>query len=104
MYRYQQSPSGAPAVSTASLLGQVLGTTGAGFLVTAVTSYLAGGMPLGVSLVAMLVGFGFLIGISAARRNPAISLLLFYAFAACEGIGIGPLIANLCASTVRVWS
>jgi modulator of FtsH protease len=94
MYRYQQSPYGAPAVSSASLLGQVLGITGAGFLVTAVTSYLAGGMPYGVSLVALLIGFGFLIGISATRRNPALSLLLFYAFAACEGVGIGPVIAN----------
>ncbi|GAC1310397.1 MAG: hypothetical protein NVSMB19_24640 [Vulcanimicrobiaceae bacterium] len=94
MYRYQQSPYGAPAVSTASLLGQVLGITGAGFLITAVTSYVARGLPFGASLLAMLVGFGFLIGISAARRNPALSLVLFYAFAACEGIGIGPVIAQ----------
>ncbi len=93
-YQYQQPRIGAPAVSTAALLGQVLGITGIGFLVTAVTSYLAQGFPSGASLVAMLVGFGFLIGISATRRNPALSLLLFYAFAACEGIGIGPVIGN----------
>jgi modulator of FtsH protease len=93
MYQ-SQSRFGAPAVSTSALLGQVLGITGAGFLVTAVTSYVSVslGLPYGVSLVAMLVGFGFLIGISAARRNPGLSLLLFYAFTACEGLGIGPVI------------
>ncbi|GAC1310814.1 MAG: hypothetical protein NVS2B3_04070 [Vulcanimicrobiaceae bacterium] len=94
MYRSQQSPYGSQTTSSSALLGQVLGITAAGFLVTAVTSYLAGGLPHGIGLVAMLVGFGFLIGISAARRNPALSLLLFYAFAACEGVGIGPVIAN----------
>jgi modulator of FtsH protease len=81
-------------VSAPAQLGQVLGLTGAGFLVTAVTAYLAQGFPYGASLIAMLVGFGFLIGISATRRNPAISLLLFYAFTACEGIGIGPVVAS----------
>ncbi|GAC1442452.1 MAG: hypothetical protein NVS2B8_00960 [Vulcanimicrobiaceae bacterium] len=90
----QQRSLGAPAVSTASLLGQVLGITGAGFLVTAVTSYLTQGFPSSFSLIAMLVGFGFLIGISATRRNPSLSMLMFYAFTACEGIGIGPTIAH----------
>lgn len=94
MYRYQSSPSSLPTTSTASLLGQVLGITAAGFLVTAVASYLSAGWPRGIGLVAMLVGFGFLIAIQATRRNPALSLLLFYAFTACEGIGIGPVIAN----------
>ncbi len=94
MYGQQQSRLGAPAVSTAPLLGQVLGITGAGFLVTAVTSYLTQGFPFGASLIAMLVGFGFLIGISATRSNPGLSMLMFYAFTACEGIGIGPVIGN----------
>lgn len=94
MYQSQRSPYSSTTSTTASLLGQVLGITAAGFLVTAVTSYLAAGLPHGIGLVAMLIGFGFLIGISAARRNPALSLLLFYAFAACEGVGIGPVIAN----------
>lgn len=94
MMRYPQSSYGPPTVSTASLLGQVLGITGAGFLVTAVTSYLTQGFPPGASLIAMLVGFGFLIGISATRNNPALSMLMFYAFTACEGIGIGPTIAH----------
>jgi len=94
MYQSQRSPYSSTTSTTASLLGQVLGITAAGFLVTAVTSYVAAGLPHGIGLVAMLIGFGFLIGISAARRNPALSLLLFYAFAACEGVGIGPVIAN----------
>ncbi|MBD5655111.1 MAG: Bax inhibitor-1 family protein [Candidatus Eremiobacteraeota bacterium] len=94
MYQSQRPQFGAPAVSTASLLGQVLGITGAGFLVTAVTSYLTQGFPRGASLIAILVGFGFLIGISATRRNPGVSMLMFYAFTACEGIGIGPTLAQ----------
>lgn len=94
MYQSQRPSFGAPAVSTASLLGSVLGITGAGFLVTAVTGYLSQGFPRGLSLIAMLVGFGFLIAISATRRNPGLSMLMFYAFTACEGIGIGPVIAN----------
>ena len=95
MDRYQQQRFGAPSgVSTPALLGQVLGITGAGFLVSAVTAYLTQGFPYGASFVAMLVGFGFLIAISATRRNPGLSMLMFYAFTACEGIGIGPLIAN----------
>ncbi len=84
----------APAGSSAALLGQVLGITGAGFLVTAVTSFLTQGFPTGFSFVAMLIGFGFLIAISGTRGNPALSMLMFYAFTACEGIGIGPTIAH----------
>jgi modulator of FtsH protease len=94
MYQSQQQRLGTQTVSAPAQLGQVLGLTGAGFLVTAVTAYLSQGFPYGASLIAMLVGFGFLIGISATRRNPAISLLLFYAFTACEGIGIGPVVAS----------
>ncbi|MFY9781514.1 MAG: Bax inhibitor-1 family protein [Candidatus Baltobacteraceae bacterium] len=95
MYQTQQPRFGPPAaVSTASLLGQVLGITGAGFLITAATAYVtqAAGLPSGISLIAMLVGFGFLIAISGTRRNPALSMLMFYLFTACEGIGIGPVI------------
>ena len=106
MNRYQQSqryPSagygGGRAVSAPALLGQVLGITGAGFLVTAVTSWatISAGLPRGASLIAMLVGFGFLIAINATRRNPALSMLMYYAFTACEGIGIGPAIASYAA-------
>jgi FtsH-binding integral membrane protein len=92
MYQQQQRFAG-PVVSTASLLGQVLGMTGVGFLVSAVAAYLTQGLPYAASWIALLVGFGFLIGISATRRNPTLSLLMFYAFTACEGIGIGPVVA-----------
>ena len=91
---YQQQRYGAQTASTPAQLGQVLGITGAGFLVSAVTGYLTQGFPYGASLVAMLVGFGFLIAISATRRNPGLSMLMFYAFAGCEGIGIGPVVAQ----------
>jgi modulator of FtsH protease len=94
MYQSQQQRLGTQTVSAPAQLGQVLGLTGAGFLVSAVTAYFSQGLPYGASLIAMLVGFGFLIGISATRSNPAVSLLLFYAFTACEGIGIGPVVAS----------
>jgi len=94
MYQPQQQRIGTEATSTPAQLGQVLGITGAGFLVSAVTGYLTQGFPYGASLIAMLIGFGFLIGISAARRNPGLSMLMFYAFTACEGIGIGPVVAS----------
>jgi modulator of FtsH protease len=93
MYQQQQR-YGAPAVSTSAQLGQVLGITGAGFIVTACTAYATQGFPSGAGLIAMLVGFGFLIGIQVARRNPALSMLLFYAFTACEGVGIGPVVGQ----------
>jgi modulator of FtsH protease len=94
MYRSQQPQLSATTTSSPALLGQVLGITGAGFLVSAVTGYFAQGFTYGESLIAMLVGFGFLIGISATRANPAVSMLMFYAFTACEGIGIGPVVAQ----------
>jgi modulator of FtsH protease len=97
MYQYQQPRFGPVAgVSTSSLLGQVLGITGAGFLITAASAYVtqALALPAGLSLIAMLVGFGFLIAISATRRNPALSMLMFYLFTLCEGVGIGPVIGT----------
>jgi FtsH-binding integral membrane protein len=80
--------------STAGLLGSVLGITGAGFLITAVASAIFQGAPHGVALIAMLAGFGLLFAISATRANDGLSLLLFYLFAACEGIGIAPVIGG----------
>jgi len=90
---YQPQQRLASGVSTSAQLGQVLAITGAGFLVSAVTAYLTQGFPSSASWIAMLIGFGFLIAITATRRNPALSMLMFYAFTACEGIGIGPTIA-----------
>lgn len=82
------------AVSSSALLGQVLGITAVGFLITAAAAYLTQGAPYGLAMIAMLVGFGFLIAISATRANPALSLLMFYVFTACEGAGLGPVIGR----------
>ncbi|MGH7708505.1 MAG: Bax inhibitor-1/YccA family protein [Vulcanimicrobiaceae bacterium] len=98
---YQTQPRfGAPAISTQGLLGQVLGITATGFLITAVTSYLTIGLglPYGAGLIASLIGFGFLIAISGTRNNPGLSLLMFYLFTACEGVGIGPLLGTYIAN------
>jgi modulator of FtsH protease len=99
MYQQYQQPSrfsrvSAAGVSTQALLGQVLGIVGGGFVVTAAASYATQSLhlPSMVSIVAMLVGFGFLLAINGTRSNPALSLLMFYAFTACEGVGIGPTI------------
>jgi modulator of FtsH protease len=94
MYQYRPPTARAAVLPASSLLGQVLGITGVGFLITALTAYFAQGLPYGASLVTTLVGFGFLIAITATRRNPGLSLLMFYAFTACEGVGLGPLIGT----------
>jgi len=93
MYQFPQR-SGAAAVSTGTLLGHVLAITGTGFVITAAAAYLTAtlGIGTGPSLIAMLVGFGFLIAIQATRNNEALSLLMFYLFTLCEGVGIGPVI------------
>jgi FtsH-binding integral membrane protein len=93
MYRSQGRP-GALAVSAPSLLAQVLGITGAGFLITAAAAYYFQGVSYGLSLIAMLVGFGFLIAINATRANEALGLLFFYLFTLCEGVGIAPVIGS----------
>jgi modulator of FtsH protease len=95
MQQYYQRPPASMA-STSSLLGHVLGITGAGFLVTAGAAYLTAALalPYGLSLIAMLVGFGFLIAINATRNNEALSLVMFYFFTLCEGVGIGPVIGS----------
>jgi modulator of FtsH protease len=80
--------------STASLLGQVLGITGAGFIITAGASYLFQSAPYAIALPAMIVGFVLLMAINGTRANGALSLLLFYLFAACEGVGIAPIVGS----------
>ncbi len=92
--RYQPPTFGATAVPTGALLGQVLGITGVGFLITAVTAYLVRDVPYGVSLTAALVGFVPLIALNFARANSGLSLVLFYLFTAIEGVAIGPIVAN----------
>lgn len=95
-YRFQPSNRYggplAPAVPANSLLAQVLGITALGLCITALAAWLFQGLPPGLGLVAMLVGFILLLAINAVRQNAALSLLLFYAFTFLQGIGIAPVI------------
>jgi modulator of FtsH protease len=93
MIQFRQ-PAGVATATTGSLLGQVLGIDGIGFLITAAAAYVTAALHIGspFSFIAMLIGFGFLIAISATRNNETLSLLMFYLFTLCEGVGIGPVI------------
>jgi len=82
----------APAVSTPGLLGQVLGITGVGFVITAAAAYLFRGIPYGMGLIALIAGFILLFVMGAVRNNAPVALLLFYAFTFLEGIGIAPVV------------
>ena len=99
--RFQSPPrpyGAAPLLSVQSLLGQVLGITAIGLLITALGAYFFQGVSYGIGLGALIVGFLFLIGINATRANPALSLGLFYAFTLLEGIGLAPTIHNYVAN------
>jgi modulator of FtsH protease len=78
--------------SAPALLGQVLGITGVGFLITALAAYLFRDISQGAGTIACFVGLGMLFIMSASRRNPAAALLWFYAFAFVEGVGLAPTI------------
>jgi modulator of FtsH protease len=95
--RYPGYPSQAAAVSAPSLLGQVLGITGVGFLITALAAYLFRDVSPTVGTIAFFVGFAMIFIISATRRNPAAALLWFYAFTFVEGVGIAPMITRFVA-------
>jgi modulator of FtsH protease len=97
MYQQRSSYPQTRAANAPALLGQVLGITAVGFLITALASYLFRGVPYGVGLGASLVGLLLLFAISGARANPAVGLLLFYAFTFAEGIGIAPIISRYVA-------
>lgn len=84
----------APAVPVQTLLGQVLGITAIGLLVTACTAYFFQNVSYGVGFIALIVGFFVLLAINATRANEALSLAMFYAFTALEGIGIAPTIQH----------
>jgi modulator of FtsH protease len=91
--RYSGYPSVAgPAVSSPALLGQVLGITGVGALITSLAAYLFRGVSPLVGTIAFFVGFGMLFIMSSARRNPQVALLWFYAFTFVEGVGLAPTI------------
>jgi modulator of FtsH protease len=97
---YPQRPYGpVQAVPASSLLGQVLGITGIGFLVTAVAAYLFAGVAPTMGFIALLIGLGILFFVMpAVRNNPQVALLWFYAFAFLEGIGLAPTIARYVAA------
>ena len=85
----------APQVAVANapaLLGQVLGITGVGFLITSLAAYLFRDVSAIVGMIAFFVGFAMLFVMSASRRNPAAALLWFYAFTFVEGVGLAPMI------------
>jgi modulator of FtsH protease len=91
---YRGYPRGGPAVSVPGLLGQVLGITGVGFLITAVAAYLFREVSQGVGVVALIGGFVLLFVMSAVRNNHQVALLWFYAFTFLEGIGLAPTITR----------
>lgn len=91
--RYQYAPR-PHAVPTQTLLGQVLGITGIGLLVTAVAAYLSLGLAPGSPLgwVAFIGGFILLFAINATRANEPLALALYYAFTFLMGIWVGPVV------------
>ena len=83
------------AVPAQSMLGYVLAISGIALLITAAAAwFFQSTASFGIGLIAMLIGFGFLIAINAVRANEPLSLLLFYIFALCEGVGIAPVIGT----------
>ncbi len=85
----------APAVPTHSMLAQVLGITALGLCVSALAAWLSQDFVTpGIGLIAMIVGLILLFCIYGVRRNEALSLVLFYAFTFCEGVGIAPVIGQ----------
>ncbi len=95
--RYSGYQGGSAVQSAPALLGQVLGITGVGFLITALAAYLFGGVSQIVATIAFFAGFAMIFVMRSVRRNPAVALLWFYAFTFVEGIGIAPLISHYTA-------
>jgi modulator of FtsH protease len=93
-YQPRMGNYGPQTVSAPALLGQVLGITGVGFLITAVAAYLFRGIAPGVGMLAFFAGLIVLFVMSAARNNPQVALLWFYAFTFLEGIGLAPMLAR----------
>ncbi|HTJ28252.1 MAG TPA: Bax inhibitor-1 family protein [Candidatus Limnocylindria bacterium] len=85
---------GPQTASAPALLGQVLGITGVGFLITAVAAYVFRGIAPGAGMLAFFAGLVVLFVMSAVRNNPSVALLWFYAFTFLEGIGLAPMLAR----------
>jgi FtsH-binding integral membrane protein len=102
---YGRSPYGGPpfdgpqAASVPGLLGQVMGITGIGFLITAAAAFLFRDISPLAGLIAFFGGFAVLFIMSAVRESPQVALLWFYAFTFLEGMGLAPTIARY-ATTV----
>lgn len=98
MYQPRYQPRmrnyGPQTVAAPALLGQVLGITGVGFLITAVAAYLFRGISPGAGILAFFAGLIVLFVMSAVRNNPQVALLWFYAFTFLEGIGLAPMLAR----------
>ena len=92
--RYGGYAPSRPAVSVPGLLGQVLGITGVGFLISAVAAYLFRDVSPLIGLFALIGGFVLLFVMSAVRNNHQVALLWFYAFTFLEGIGLAPTITR----------
>jgi FtsH-binding integral membrane protein len=95
---YGRSPYAPPAVSASGLLGQVLGITGVGFLITAAAAYLFRGVSPMAGFLAFIGGFIILFVMNSVRESPQVALLWFYAFTFLEGIGLAPTIARYAAA------
>jgi FtsH-binding integral membrane protein len=95
--RYSGYQPGVAAASTPALLGQVLGITGVGFLITALAAYLFRDVSHIVATVALFGGLAMIFMMNGVRRNPAVALLWFYAFTFVEGIAIAPIISHYTA-------
>jgi FtsH-binding integral membrane protein len=80
------------AVSTPTLLGQVLGITGIGFLITAIAAYLFRDVSPMVGYIAFFGAFAIIFVMSAVRNRPQVALLWFYAFTFLMGIFLAPTI------------
>jgi FtsH-binding integral membrane protein len=96
---YGRSPYGRQyasqaAGSSVNLLGQVLGITGVGFVITAFAAYLFRDISYGAGLLALLGGLVLLFVMNGVRNSPQVALLWFYAFTFLEGIGLAPVIAH----------
>jgi modulator of FtsH protease len=92
---YQSPPQRfalAPAIPVQHLLGQVLGITALGLIITALAATLFQNISPWGGVVALVVGFILLFAINATRANAALSLTLFYAFTFLEGVGLAPTI------------
>jgi modulator of FtsH protease len=95
--RYSGYQPRVAAASAPAMLGQVLGITGVGFLITALAAYIFRNVAPGAGTIACFVGLGMLFIMRAVRRNPAVALLWFYAFAFVEGVGLAPTIMRYAA-------